>query len=195
MNGIYYDLSHADYHAMTDRVSNSYLSRLNICPAAAKVPQEETAAMTFGRAFHSFILDGMTAFSRDVAVLPELNLRTNAGKEEKAAFQAANVGKAIISQEDVQSIMAMDTSVKAHPLARNLIGVGANEVSIFWTDSFSQLECKARPDKIPGSNTLIDLKKTRDASARGFLHSILQYGYHRQAAFYLDGMQIGRAHV
>jgi hypothetical protein len=186
--GIYYDLSHDDYHAMQGYVSNSYLSRLAICPAAAKVPQEETDAMTFGRAFHSFILDGLTAFSRDVAILPELNLRTNDGKAAKLAFQEANKGKAIISADDLKAIMEMDRSVKAHPMAKNLIGIGANEVSIFWTDPFSGLSCKARPDTIPGQATLVDLKKCKDASPKGFLRSIIQYRYFVQAAFYLDGM-------
>lgn len=189
MTGIFPDLPHADYHSMEGYISNSYLSRLNICPAAAKVPQEETSAMTFGRAFHSFILDGMTAFSRDVAILPELNLRTNDGKAAKIAFQEANKGKAIITADDLTAIIEMDKAVKAHPFAKNLIGVGSNEVSIFWKSQFYELPCKARPDKIPGSRTLVDLKKTRDASPWGFGNSILSYGYHRQAAFYLDGMK------
>ncbi len=188
-NGVYHDLSHSDYHKMTDRISNSYLSRLDKCPAAARVKQEETPAMTFGRAFHSFILDGMAAFSKDVLVLPEINRRTNAGKEEYQAFITNNPDKAIITAEDLQAIIEMDKSVKAHPLAKNLIGTGTNEVSVFWDDPFSGLPCKARPDKVPGQNTLADLKKTRGASAHSFQRSIIDFGYHRQAAFYLDGMQ------
>ena len=190
MNGIFPDLSHADYHAMTDIVSNSYLSRLAICPAAAKVPQEETPAMTFGRALHSFILDGPDAFSRDVAIEPEVNKRTNEGKATLAAFQEANKGKAIITTEDLESIKAMDKSVKSHPTASRLIGSGTNEVSVFWDDSFSGLPCKCRPDIVPGEiqGTLIDLKKTRDASPHGFARSVTSFGYHRQACFYMEGM-------
>jgi hypothetical protein len=187
-NGIYEGVSHADYHSITDRVSNSYLSKLAVCPAAARIPQEETQPMVFGKAFHTFILDGMVAFSRDVAISPEVNLRTNSGKEEMAIFRDANKGKSIITPEDVRSIMEMDKAIKAHPLAKNLIGTGTNEVSVFWDDPFSGLPCKARPDKVPGQKTLIDLKKTRDASPAGFQRAILTYGYHRQAAFYIDGM-------
>ena len=186
--GIYPDMPHAEYHALEGYVSNSYLSRLDACPAAGKVKQEETDAMTFGRAFHCFVLDGMTVFSRDVAVLPPMNLRKNDGKAEYAAFCDVHQGKAIITEADLSTIVEMDKSVKAHPLARNLIGTGTNEVSIFWEDSFSGLPCKARPDKDAGQSTLVDLKKTRDASLRGFQRSILSFGYHRQAAFYLDGM-------
>ncbi len=187
-NGIFENLSHSAYHAMTDRISNSYLSRLDKCPAAAKVKQEETPAMTFGRAFHCFILDGMAAFSRDVLVLPEINRRTSAGKEEYQALVTNNPEKAIITQEDLQSIMEMDKSVKAHPLAKNLIGTGTNEVSVFWDDPFSGLPCKARPDKVPGQNTLVDLKSIADATAHGFQSSVISFRYASQAAFYLDGI-------
>ncbi len=38
--GVYYDIPAAEYHAMEGYISNSYLSRLNICPAAAKVPRK-----------------------------------------------------------------------------------------------------------------------------------------------------------
>ena len=189
-NGIYPDISHKEYHSMIDRISNSYLSRLAKCPAAAKVPVEETPAMTFGRALHSFILDGPVAFGSDVCVLPEINRRTNAGKALYEQIQKENDGKAIITEEDLQSIIEMDRSVKAHPVAKQLIGNGTTEVSVFWDDPFSGLQCKARPDLIPGAirNTLIDLKSTRDASLHGFQRSVTGFGYHRQAAFYLDGM-------
>ncbi|MHB8123131.1 MAG: PD-(D/E)XK nuclease-like domain-containing protein [Desulfuromonadaceae bacterium] len=189
-NGIYYDIPHATYHGTTDRVSNSYLSRLNDCPASAKVPQKETDAMTFGRALHCYCLDGMAAFLKEVAIEPEVNKRTNAGKEELAIFQEANKGKAIITAEDLKTIGAMSGSIKAHPMASQLIGCGTNEVSVFWKDAFSDLLCKCRPDIIPGEiqRTLIDLKKTRDASPHGFQRAITSFGYHRQAAFYLDGM-------
>jgi hypothetical protein len=178
-NGIYPDLSHSDYHAMTDRVSNSYLSRLAVCPGAAKVPQEETPAMTFGRAFHCFVLDGLDAFSREVAVEPEVNRRTNDGKLVLAAFQEANKGKAIIATDDVVLITEMDKAIKAHPMAKRLIGTGTNEVSVLWTDPFSGLPCKARPDTISDEiqHTLIDLKTVKSADVHNFTSSVVTYGY------------------
>jgi hypothetical protein len=205
-NSIVYDLPHHDYHAMTDRISNSYLSRLAICPASAKIKQEETPAMTLGRALHSFILDGPAAFGREFSIIPndapkspsitQLNAKKPSDETIKAiewwaAFNNNNIGRVIISSDDLKSITEMDRAVKSHPTARKLIGTGATEVSIFWTDSFSGLPCKARPDLIPGNigRTLIDLKKTRDASPHAFMRSVVTYGYHRQSSFYLDGMK------
>jgi hypothetical protein len=184
--GIYPTMTHAEYHAVADHVSNSYLSRLNICPAAAKVPQTETPAMLFGKAFHSYVLDGEDAFYGAFAVI-DIDRRTKAGKAAFEAFCEAHKGKDIIARADLETILGMDAAIKTHPVARNLLDGGMNEVSIFWVDPFSRLPCKARPDHI-FENVLVDLKKTRDASERGFTRSIITYGYHRQAAFYCDGM-------
>ncbi len=144
--------------------------------------------MTLGTAFHAFILDGLESFEQTVVILPEINRRTNAGKAEYEAFMESHKNYTIISSDDLEAIKAMDASVKAHPMASRLISVGKNEVSIFWIDPFSGLPCKARTDKATGKGALIDLKKTKDASPYGFRQSVLKYGYHRQNAFYLDGM-------
>jgi len=191
-NGIYTDISHDAYHAMTDRISNSYLSRLAVCPAAARIPKsegDEPAVLAFGRAFHLFVLEGLIEFGKGVAILPELNMRTNAGKEESGHFREINKGKAIITKDDYTAITEMDKAIKNHPFAAGLLAKGAREVSVFWDDPFSGLPCKARPDILPGRSVVVDLKKTRDASVTHFQRSILQFGYHRQAAFYLDGLE------
>jgi hypothetical protein len=190
-NGIYYDISHDEYHSIMDRISNSYLSRLNDCPAAARVAQKETDAMRFGRALHCYCLDGIKAFDENIAIEPEVNKRTKDGQAIIAKFQAENSGKTIITKDEFQIIVSMYDSIKEHPIAAQLIGSGTNEVSIFWNDPFSGMPCKARPDIVPNDihGILIDLKKTRDASRYGFQRSIVSFGYHRQAGFYLDGMR------
>ena len=79
-DGIYSDISNKDYHAL-DRVSNSYLDKLAIYPAKAKVTTTDTEAMAIGRAFHVYILEpGL--FPKEVVILPEINRRTKDGKAE-----------------------------------------------------------------------------------------------------------------
>ncbi len=52
------------------------------------------------------------------------------------------------------------------------------------------LQCKCRPDYMHSDGgTIVDLKTTRDASPRGFRHSVIQYRYHVQAAWYLHGVE------
>lgn len=187
--GIYPGISHADYHAMTEYINNSYLSRLAKVPALAKIPQKETPAMVFGRAFHSFLLEGRDSFDSAFVVMPEgLNLRTKEGKAHMDGLLAS--GKAPISHEDMKTIEDMAQAVLTHPFAIQLLAEGESEMSVFWQDRETGLPCKCRPDRIPSGNkgVVVDLKTTADASERGFTSSVFRYGYARQAAMNLDGL-------
>jgi hypothetical protein len=108
-----------------------------------------------------------------------------------------NAGKITIKHNDYKTLLGMRVSIQAHPAASKLIEEGVAEQTIIWREQGTSLLCKARPDLLPNRNkrTLIDLKTTRDASSFQFLRSVLHYGYHRQAAFYLDALynvKVGR---
>jgi len=179
------------YHGMKDVVSNSYLGRLDSCPAKAKVEQTDTPAMLFGRALHSYVLEGEDGFIRDFAVLSEgLDLRTKAGKEVMADFQLHATGKDLIKYDDFWKIRDMKLAIMAHPFARILLESGVAETSAFWIDKETGIKCKCRPDFIPREDRrcLVDLKSTTDASLKGFQRSVVNFGYYRQAAWYIDGV-------
>ena len=186
-SGIYVDISNADYHAHP-AISNSYLSRLDKCPAAAKVPQESTAAMTFGSAAHCHVLEGAEEFNKRYAVAPVCDKRTTAGKAIFAEFQAQNGGKEILSVADANTILAISKAVKAHPFAAKLLAEGKAEQSVFWQDDSTGMQMKCRPDWLTNCGVVVDLKTTTDASEHAFTRSVTGYGYHRQAALYLDGL-------
>lgn len=187
--GIYSDIPHDVYHSMRDYVSNSYLSRLDKCPAAAKVPQEDTPAMLLGRAVHCYVLEGAEEFDKHFCVAPAVNKRTNGGKAAWAEFCAANPGKDVITADEYQMLIAMREAVYQHPFARMVLAEGLSEQTVIWADSTTGIKCQCRPDRIPsnGVGVLVDLKTTGDAGERGFTHSVVNYGYARQSAFYLDG--------
>lgn len=191
--GIYRNIPSHFYHNGVDAISNSYLSRLAKCPAAAKVPQEETAALLFGRACHSFVLEGEDAFFNEFAVAPKCDRRTKDGKAAFAEFETANVGKSVITTDDFAMIFAMGASVKAHPFAKQLLAEGVSEQTVIWEDEETGLMCKCRPDRTPSGNrgVLVDLKTTTDASERSFLNSVIKYGYCRQASHYIQGINAG----
>jgi hypothetical protein len=188
--GIYPNISHDEYHAMTDMVSNSYLGRLDKCPANAKVGMEDTPALSFGRAFHSFILDGQQAFERDFAVAPVCDKRTKEGKAEWSLFCEVNAGKTILSAEDMETIEAMYGAVATHPIASKLLLEGRSEMSVFWTDEQTGLPCKCRPDRIPDGEhgVILDLKSVRSADIHAFTSACMNYGYARQAGMYIEGL-------
>lgn len=173
------------YYRAVNAVSISYLNRLNVCPALAKTPQEETAAMLFGTAFHDVILsDGVTTI-----IMPDCDKRTKAGKDIAAQFVAANVDKTIISSDEMSTITAMQQSLLAHPFAARIITAkNKREASMFWIDDQSGLNCKGRAGIIDENiQAIFDIKTTKNAGYYGFKSSVHKFGYARQAVFYLDG--------
>ena len=191
MNEILDNISFSEYLKIP-AVSNSYLGRLDKCPAAAKIEQPDTPSMAFGRAVHALALEGIEAFQARFQRGPDCGKKN---KEDRATWadaiiRAENTGRQLLDNEDYDRVFACAAAVKAHPVAAKLLSGGVREQTLLWADYETGLPCKARPDIVPDekTSTLIDLKTTSDASAKGFLRSILKYGYARQAAFYLDGL-------
>lgn len=174
-----------EYHAI-DAVSNSLISKILKSPAHARAyldnPPEPTKAMEFGTAFHSAILEAAT-FNDQYAVFRG-DRRTKEGKAEYESL--VNAGKRILTLDDMATIQGMQSAVFAHPAAAAALMIeGEAELSVTWEDE-NTMTCKCRPDWWIDS-TLIDVKTTDDASPEGFMRSIVKYGYHRQAAWYLRG--------
>jgi len=189
LTGIFSNISHDEYHNMVDYVSNSYLGRLDRCPAAAKVPSEDTPTFAFGRAYHSFVLDGPESFGRDFIVAPEINKRTKEGKTEWEKFTEANKEKTVISADDFKAIEAMYGALAIHPVAAVLLGKGRSETSIFWVDAETGLPCKVRPDRIPDGDhgVILDLKSVASAELGAFTRACMNFGYGREAGMYIEG--------
>ena len=187
--GLYPDISHKVYHAMDSIVSNSYLGRLDKCPANAKIPMPDTPALIIGRAFHSIVLDGLESFKKHFAVLPDIDKRTKEGKAAYAQFCEENGAKEVISLPDYEILAEMLSAVATHPIASKLMMEGRSEMSVFWTDEETGLPCKCRPDRIPDGEhgVILDLKSVRNADVHAFTNAVMNYGYAREAAFYIDG--------
>jgi hypothetical protein len=72
---------------------------------------------------------------------------------------------------------------------------GSPEQSLFWIDPATAVWCRARfdwlRDRAPdGRRTLFcDYKTTKSAAPDEIEKAILNYGYHQQAAWYLDGVR------
>jgi len=188
--GIHLGIPEEDYHAL-GYVSNSYLSRLNKCPAAAKVPMEETPTLLLGRAVHSYVLEGDAVFFERFVVAPECDRRTIVGKEAWANFIEESDGKTPITQKDFINIYQMNESVRAHPFAAELLADGIAETTAIWKDKKTGITCKCRPDWTTSEgNFLVDLKTTKDSGEYGFGKSVSTYRYFQQNSFYKKGYEI-----
>ena len=191
--GVYAGISNADYHAGPG-ISKSGLDILAKSPAhywdrylsPSRQRQAETAAMAFGTAFHTAVLEPHE-FGKWV-VLDKVDRRTKEGKAaaEEAEARAARQGGRVIARADMDLIAAMNTAILSHPVAEHL-ETGVPELSVYWIDEESGVFCRCRPDWL-GASAVVDLKTTDDASPRGFIRSSYIHRYWVQAAFYIDGL-------
>lgn len=177
-----------EYHAHPAVGSSSLRTLIEQSPAhylhERLNPSEPTPAQRYGTAIHQAILEP-DAFHKNAIVEPEF-----AGKGSVAAkleWHLENHGRLILKSDQYDAIKGMLKSISMHKLAFKFVSLGASEASLFWKDHQSGIACKARPDFVREGHILVDIKTTEDASYRSFQKTIANYGYHVQAALYLDG--------
>jgi len=190
------------YHS-NDAISHSKLELFRRRPisyyrrfiAKTVARPEPTEAFRLGSAAHCAVLEPATFWQR-YALRPEgIDRRTKDGKIAFAAFEVVNAGKTIITQDEAGSVQEMTAAVQHHPLASQLLAAGLPELS--WrvepkggmalqcrTDWFNAAGCELSS----GRPYVADLKtvESLDADAfRNFERACFNFGYHRQAGFYL----------
>lgn len=187
------NISFTDYRAL-DGINWSSLKHYDRSPAhymeATMNPMAQTKAMLIGTAVHCYILEGPEQFHKEFAIVPPCDKRTKTGKADYAAFCAENPGKQMIDYEDGDTVVSMGEAVLKHPTARKILSLCTQrELSVTWNDVAAGLECKARIDAFnPANGLVVDLKTTDDAAPGAFARTCAKYGYHGQAAYYLDGL-------
>ncbi len=185
------------YHADTSHTSHSMLEVFRDSAKlyhqrfilAEEARPEPTAAMRIGSALHAMILEPDLFGSLFVSA-PKCDRRTNAGKATWAAFEAEHGGKTLLKAEEMAIAVAMAESIDDHPEAMRLLGhvPRITEQPIRWTDPHTGIECKAKPDCYLPGVAVVDVKTCSRAETGAFARAALDLGYHRQAAFYLDGI-------
>lgn len=188
--GVFADMPAEAYYAI-EALSASGARKLRRSPAHYRLerdtPSAPTDAMQFGSAVHIGVLEPQR-WAAQVVRAPAVNKRTNAGREEWAAFQAANAGRIVLAADDYQRAQDCIAAVLAHPAAAALLKGASTELSLFWRDARYDVPCKARID-VRSHGGLADLKTTQDASAQAFARSIATLDYHAQAAHYFSGCE------
>lgn len=182
-------LSNKDYHAM-EGLSKSKMDKLEISPAHYKAsleePEKQTDALIFGSLFHTMVLEP-EKIETEYAVEPVVNKRTNEGKQILSDFYEENKDKTIVTQEQMELAKTMAQKIYEHPIANKLLKAkGDCEISYFWNDDKTGVLLKARPDKVV-DDIIIDVKTTVSANPNVFYKKAYDYGYHKQAAHFLDG--------
>ena len=191
MNGVYQGLSNKDYHGGVG-VSRSMLLKLDRSidhMVEATKKKQTSAAMIKGSALHDSILLP-ELFEVHYIVAPKFDGRTNDGKAAKAQFISDSEGKEMLSADDMADVLAMRDAVLAHPIASQLLTDGSPEESFYWNDAETGELLKCRTDYRRNDGVMVDLKSCRDATPKEFSRSLFNFGYHVQAAMYLEGASI-----
>lgn len=191
-------MSNDDYHNDTSRIGKSGLDEIAKSPAhyyaqyldPNRVKKDPTEAQLLGTATHYAILEP-DLFEKQYLILPDgIDRRTKEGKglyNYHAELAAAN-GQTLIKPADFDHCCRMRDAVHAHPAAAVLLESGQSEQALLFEHFQTGADCKMRPDFLSETTKfIVDIKTTTDASPYEFGKSVVNYGYHRQAAFYWDG--------
>jgi len=204
--GIYYDLPFDEYLAI-DAVNNSSLGPIQKSmahyKAAIEEPSEPTEAMKLGSFLHGGVLEPLVALGRYVVMPPfhdqvrrpdgsryDNPRNTKPYKELKAEFMAANADKTVVDSDWYESLRGITRAMRAHPDVCRYFRDGCiSEVTLVWIDPATGLLCKCRLDVLNRKHRRIgEFKSIADASQ--FEWQIWRLNYHRQFAFYQDGLDV-----
>ncbi|MGW1998500.1 PD-(D/E)XK nuclease-like domain-containing protein [Embleya sp. NPDC001921] len=186
-----YDMPADVYHARRDSLSSSGARKLlpPSCPALFRHEQDNAPEyrnhFDFGTAAHRMVLgDGP-----ELVVVDAPDWRGKDAKAQRA--EARERGAVALLPDDHARVLAMAAALAEHPFAPDLFANGRPEQSLFWTDPQTGVQRRARTDWLPSQRAerliIPDYKTCRDASPAALAKAMNEYGYHQQAAWYLDG--------
>lgn len=192
-SGLYPDLTDSDYRNQHEWLSVSGIKKLlpPSCPAkyrASVGTEEHKPQFDFGKAFHAKVLGDGAA----VEVFDGDSGRSAAARAFRDDCYSRGVVPLLPSEAAVVDDMA--AAVQAHNIAPHLFTGGAPEVSAFWVDEATGVQCKARfdylPEKQPDRRLLVpDLKSAASADPGEFSRAAGRFLYVMQQEHYCSGLR------
>lgn len=194
-----YDIPAEDYHR--DPVPGGSLSSSGArrllppsCPALFRYeqdnPPEPKKTFEIGTAAHRLVL----GIGPELVLVDADRWDTKEIKAEVAKIRER--GDVPLKRAEYEQVHAMADALRAHPSASALFapGTGFPEQSLFWRDRPSGVKRRARLDWLPAFNdgrrmVLPDYKSCKSAEPEAFNRAMDNYGYHQQAAWYLDAVR------
>lgn len=194
--GIFTGIPNEEYHADRTAISSTWLKVVDkqtpyhLRSYLDSPPAAPSDALVMGSAVDCLVFEP-ELWDRRFIVAPEINRRTNAGKE----LWASLLNDAVQSKREVVNHkMHAEALVTAEAIRRNPVMADylrrdcVSQQVIVWRDPVTGLLCKCKSDLyLADDGTLLDLKTARNAAPDEFAKAIANFGYHIQAAFYTDG--------
>jgi exodeoxyribonuclease VIII len=212
MPGLYPGLSWDDYRAIR-AINKSTLDELDgaspqhLRHSLDSPSKKKTPALIFGDAAHVCVLQpnlygARFAVAQQCCETTEKRSRCSYGgkferdgrwycsKHDPLNNQVLPGARIVLPQDDHDTIQRMRDAFYADPRAKALMAMkGPVEVSGVFTDEDTGELCKMRGDKLlPDIAAVGDYKTAECAKRAPFVRSIRRFGYHRQGAMYVDGV-------
>lgn len=155
---------------------------------ALENPTEDTPALKMGRAIHMAVLQP-EEYCKEYAIIPSgIDRRTKDGKAAWEEFSTKHAGQEWLTEDENREIINIANAVNAQ--CHDLLAGCTTEEPLFWDDPRTGIACKCRVDamkELDDRFVMIDLKSTTDAGTKAFTRNAIGYGYHVQAAHYMNG--------
>lgn len=191
--GLHHGVPFADYLA-DPGVNNGALSDMARSPAhcyalhvdSGRPVSEPTAAMAAGSLLHCLVLEPESFAERYVVKPAEVDYRTKAGQAWKAEQRAQ-----IITPDDMSRAQWQRDAILRDDYMAGILEGADTETTLIWQDEATGLRCKARPDVAAAKHKdiIADVKTTADITVKSVQRSIATFGYYRQQAHYLNGLE------
>lgn len=210
--GVVHGLDINEYHGMAP-ISKSGLDSIDLSPAIYyarhlnpnRPPSRERAGQLEGNLAHCAILEA-DQFEKRYAIVPESAPRRPTEAQWKAKnpspdsvaamqwwkeFNERTNDATIITHDQYETALRQAVSVRALPEIGDVLASGLPEVSAFWIDEETGVECRCRPDWVhdvrEDAVILVDVKTYSNASPNEFRRQVARKRYDVQAAYYTDG--------
>ncbi len=196
-----YDMPAAAYHADpadTPSLSAGMITDLLNAPARCRhnsqrlnpdwEEPEAEEKFSLGTVAHILFLEPHL-FNERVSVIGADSWRGADAKARRDAARAA--GKTPILEKHSVAVWGARKAFFANEFTAKAFSDGLFEQSMFWRHPAYGFWCRARPDFLAETGRhLCDYKATKDANPERFGKHAYSMGYHRRAAWYLDGAAI-----
>ena len=144
---------------------------------------KETPAMKLGTAVHQMLLEPED-FDDIYYVIDKIDKRTKAGKEAYSNQIELAKNKIVLESDMFYIIKEIVKSFNKNKLAKQYT---RGEMELSHYTKFNGIYVRVRPDCINKmANYISDVKTCQDNSPEGFKRDVYKWGYHLQAAFYMD---------
>lgn len=162
------------------------------CPAVYWHDREHGARdskpFEFGRIAHRLVLEGKNIEDTHIIVPDEFST-SHTKKWAALIAQVEEAGKPTFKESDAETVRAMAKALQEHEYAAAAFENGTAEQTLIWHDEQFGIWCRARLDWMPDGGTIFaDYKTCRSAKIDDLRKDIASYGYHQQAAWYMDGI-------